>query len=237
MSSGSPGRVAAEQQGGHGGGLHDPLEVVHHRQLHPRVGTARAQAGGDVDRLDGVVGIEQVAHPITVPNRQERLDHRHQPPLRQVGDGAPGGLQRRRRARVAQTDPGEHLAALEAAGLDLRGRVAGEPVVELEGRALQAAAVHRADDDPILQGTHEQQVVQDVGGAEHPVHAGAGDRSAQPVQQLDPAAHGHGVVAHAQAPRGPGGRRRRSAAGRPPAAADDGSGSPRRRRCGQALWL
>ena len=49
------------------------------------------------------------------------------------------------------------------------GAVGREPVVELEGRALQAAAVHRPDDDLALERAEQQQVLEDVGGAEHTV--------------------------------------------------------------------
>ena len=72
--------------------------------------------------------------------------------------------------RVSILPPSRPLAAIS------RGRVGGEAVVELEDRALQAAAVHRADDHLALQGAEQQQVVEDVGGAEHAVDARARER-------------------------------------------------------------
>ena len=72
--------------------------------------------------------------------------------------------------RVSILPPSRPLAARS------RGRVGGEPVVELEDRALEAAAVHRADDHLVLEGAEQQQVVEDVGGAEHAVDARAARR-------------------------------------------------------------
>ena len=81
-------------------------------------------------------------------------------------------LERGHGARVVEADAGQHLAAVEPARRDLGGGVGGEAVVELEGGALQAAAVHRADGDLAVEGAEQQQVVEDVGRAEHAVDAG-----------------------------------------------------------------
>jgi hypothetical protein len=45
----------------------------------------------------------------------ERLDHRHEPVLGELGHRASRGLEGRDRARVVEVDAGEHLAALEPA--------------------------------------------------------------------------------------------------------------------------
>ena len=75
-------------------------------------------------------------------------------------------------AGVAVVDAEQHLAALEPARGDARGVVAGEPVVHRPGGAVEAAAVHRADDDLVLERAEQQQLLDDVGRAEHAVDVG-----------------------------------------------------------------
>jgi hypothetical protein len=128
----------------------------------------------------------------------EGLDHGHQPPSRQVVDGSRAGLQRRRRRRVVGVDAQQHLAALPACRLDAGGRAAGEPVVDLEHRSGQPAAVHGADDHLALQRTEQQEVLQDVGGTQHAVDARSPERDDQPLQQLPAVGHRQGVRADAQ---------------------------------------
>ena len=120
----------------------------------------------------------------------------------QLGHGPGAGLHGGGGGRVVQVDAEQHLAAVEAHRGDGRRVVAGEPVVDLEGGAGQAAAVHRPDDHLVLERAEQQQVLEDVGGAEHAVHAGPGQRQRQPVQQVGPAGHGHRPVPTARsAPR------------------------------------
>ena len=128
----------------------------------------------------------------------ERLDHRHEPPLGESGDGVAARLEGRRRAGVVERDAGQHLAAVEPVGGDGVGVVGGEPVVELEDGALQAAAVHRPDDDLVVEEAGEQQVLEHVGGAEHAVDTGPLERRGEPVEQRRPGGHGAGVVPHGE---------------------------------------
>ena len=74
----------------------------------------------------------------------QRLDHRHQLVLGQLGHGLRAGVQGRRGAGVLVVDAQQHLPALEPARLDAGGVVAGEAVVHRPGGAVEAAAVHRA---------------------------------------------------------------------------------------------
>ena len=141
------GDLAAEQQRGQGGGGHDPLHVLHHRDLEPGVGRRRAQAGGDGEGPDHRLGRQVVADAAVHAVRDERLDHGHQLPAGQVGHGLGARLHGGRGGRVVGVDPEQHLAAVEAHPRDRRGVVPGEPVVDLEDRPGQAAPVHRADDD------------------------------------------------------------------------------------------
>ena len=191
--------------------------------------------GGDRVGAHHGVGGQLVADPAVDAVGDERLDHGHQPVPGQVADRVRARLERRDRGRVVRVDAGEHLAALEAGVRDGLRVVAGEPVVELEHRAGQTAAVHRADDDLVVQRAEQQQVLEDVRGAEHAVHAGPRQRQHQPVEQVDAVAHGERAAAGGAARRGPGGRRRSSSAGRGRRAARWGGGaSPRPRRSRRA---
>jgi hypothetical protein len=99
---------------------------------------------------------------------------------------------------VVGVDPEQHLAALEPGPLDGCGVVRREAVVDLEDRARQAAAVHRADRDLALQSPHQHQVLEDVGGAQHAVHPGTRERQGEAVQQPAAVGHRQAVVARAQ---------------------------------------
>ena len=77
------------------------------------------------------------------------------------------------------------------------GVVTGELVVQFERCALQSAAVHRTEHHLALQRTEQQQVLDDVRAAEQPVDPWTGQRGLQPVQQVDPVAHGQRPVADA----------------------------------------
>ena len=115
---------------------------------------------------------------------------------------------------VLRIDAQQHLAALEARPRHGRGVVPGEPVVDLEDRAGEPAAVHRADDDLAVECAHEQQVLDDVGGAEHPVDARTRERLGQPPEQLPAGRPWPARPRRRAAHRGPGGRRRPASAGR-----------------------
>jgi hypothetical protein len=88
---------------------------------------------------------------------------------------------------------------------DRGGVVAGEPVVDLESRAGETTAVHRPDDDLVVERAEQEQVLEDVGGAEDAVDAGTRESEAEPVEQLDPVGHGERVVAYTQRHRAPDG--------------------------------
>ena len=83
---------------------------------------------------------------------------------------------------------------------DAGGVVAGEPVVHRPGGAVEAAAVHRADDDLVLERAEQQQLLDDVGGAEHAVDVGVAQRLDQPGEQRAPVGHRHRVAAGGQRP-------------------------------------
>ena len=72
--------------------------------------------------------------------------------------------------RVSILPPSRPRAAMSSA------RVGGEPVVELEHGALQAAPVHRPDDDLALQGPSSSRSSRMSGVAEDAVDAGPGQR-------------------------------------------------------------
>lgn len=76
--------------------------------------------------------------------------------------------------------------------------MAGEAVVELEARALEAAAVHRAHDDLVVESAEQQQVVEDVGGGEDAVDAGPVECQAEPFQQVGAVGHGELAVPDAE---------------------------------------
>ena len=154
--------------------------------------------GGDHDRADHRLGRQVVAGPAVDPVRDERLDHGHQGVRGEVADRVGAGLHGRGGGRVVRVDAEQHLAAVEAHLLDGRGVVAGEPVVDLEDGPGQAAAVHRADDHLVVERAEQQQVLDDVGGAEHAVDAGPGQGQRHPLEQVGPVGHGHRPVPGAQ---------------------------------------
>ena len=106
--------IAAEQQRRQRRRVHDAVELVDDGQLEPRVGARGAEPGGDVDRLDRRVGVELVDDPAALARREERLDHRHDLVLGELGDGLRARLERRDRAGVVEADAGQHLAAVDA---------------------------------------------------------------------------------------------------------------------------
>ena len=222
--------VAAEEEAGQRRGVEHALHLVDDRQLQPGAGAGGAEAGRDVDRVDDRVGVEEVLDPVRRrAHRHERLDHGHQAVPREGAHGRTAGLERGSGAGLVERDAGEHLAAVEAVGGDRVGVVGGEPVVELEGGALQATTVHRADDDLVVEQAGEQEVLEDVGGAEHPVDPGALQGRREPLEQVRARGHGAGVVADGERPAGRvvGGDER--GAGRRRSARCGGGAPPRRR--------
>ena len=149
----------------------DRLGVVARRHLQPRVGAGRAQPAAIVTARDSdgrVLAQEQGP----VAPRARRAAARPSPP-------DPG-----RRARLTAWRTASMVVAVPASvssmrssilppsrptGGDARRVVPGEPVVHRPGGAVEAAAVHRADDDLVLERAEEQQLLDDVGGAEHAV--------------------------------------------------------------------
>ena len=224
------GGIAAEQQGRQRGRLHDAVHLVDDRQLHPGVGGRGTQALADVHRLDHRVGAQVVADLAVHPCRHERLEHRDQPVGGELVDGPGARLQRRYRARIAEVDAAQHLSAVHPRrGGGGRGG-SRHPVVEFELCACQAAAVHRREHHLVLERAEQQQVVEDVGGRQHPVHARIGQRCAQPVEQIGAAVHGGRADLRHRGHRAPGGRRRRSSACRCRELPDGWCASARRAR-------
>ena len=72
----------------------------------------------------------------------------------------------------------------------------------------QPAAVHRAEDDLAVERPEQQQVLDDVGGAEDAVHAGPRRADDEPLEQLGPVGHRQRSVPARRARRAPGGRPR-----------------------------
>ena len=72
------------------------------------------------------------------------------------------------------------------------GSGCGHPVVEFELGAGQAAAVHRREHHLVLERAKQHEVVEDVGGGKHAVHAGVGERGPQAVEQVGAAVHRRG---------------------------------------------
>ena len=156
------------------------------------------------------LGRQVVADPAVHAVGDERLDHGHQAVPGEGADGLRAGRDGRSGRRVVGVDAHQHLAALEAHPADRLGVVAGEAVVDLEHRAGQAATVHRADHDLALERAEEQEVLDDVGGAEDAVHARSRQRDRQAL-----AAAGAGRPSRARRRRPAGSRAR---CGRPPPA-------------------
>jgi hypothetical protein len=102
--------------------------------------------------------------------------------------------------RVGRVDPAQHLAAVEPVFDDGPRVVRREPVVEFEYRALQAAAVHRAEDHLAVERAEQQQVLDHVRRTEHAVDAGTTERRDETPQQLAAVRHGQRIAAHAQCP-------------------------------------
>ncbi len=108
------------------------------------------------------------------PACDERFDHGDQLPLAEGGYRLRACLHGRSRRRVIRLDPQQHLPAIEPHPRD-RGRVVpGEPVVDLEHRADEAAPVHRTDHHLALESAEQQQVLKHVGGAENAADAWPG---------------------------------------------------------------
>jgi len=110
-------------------------------------------------------------------------------------DGLGGALQRGGGAGVGEVDAHEHLGEVQVAGDHGVHVVGGVPVVHLEARAAQAAAVHRADDDLLVEQAEQGEVVDHVGGREHAVDAGAAERDREALEQVVAVGHGRRVGA------------------------------------------
>ena len=110
------------------------------------------------------------------------------------------GLQRRGRPGVVVGDAQQDLAAVEPGVGDARRVVGGHPVVQLPARALQPAAVHRAEGELAVERAEERQLLQHVGAAEHAVDAGVGEGHEQPVEQAAAIGHRERVVTDAEHP-------------------------------------
>ena len=90
-------------------------------------------------------------------------------------------------------DAHHHLAAIEARRPDAVRGVGRESIIELEAKAGQAATVHGAKDDLVLQGAEQRQVVDDVGRAQDAIDPGPFECQQQPPQQLAAVGHRHRV--------------------------------------------
>ncbi|SII00422.1 Uncharacterised protein [Mycobacteroides abscessus subsp. abscessus] len=154
-----------------------------------------AEALGDPDRGDDGFGGEDVAHPIVGPFVEEGFDHHRDVLGCTVVDGAGVGFERRCGRRVTEVDPQQGLREVDAVAGHAGGGVTGEAVVDLEGRAGEAAAVHRPDGELAFEAAEEREVVEDVGSAEDAVDAGTGECRGEPVEEVLAVGHGQPVVA------------------------------------------
>ena len=171
-------------------------------QLEPGVRRAAPQRLSDADRADDGLLAEVVDDPSALPPGDEGLDHRVQPALGQGVDGLGAGLQGRGTGRVCVVDAGEHLAAIEVGGLDALGVVGAEAVVHLEGGPLEADPVHGAPHELAVQSAQERQVLDDLGGSQEPVDAGAGQRRHAALEEVLSVGHRQGPLAGSQGPAG-----------------------------------
>ena len=109
---------------------------------------------------------------IAISRRSARL-------LTALGAGLERGRRRRdRQGRCAATSfrPGSRL-------VDCLGVVASEPVIDLEAGAGETTAIHRPDDDLVLEGAEQQQILDDVGRPEDAVDARALERDTKSAEQ------------------------------------------------------
>ena len=159
---------------------------------------AGAQPGRDAHGPHGGVGGQVVHGPPVARRRHERLDHDRHPGGVRGRDGAGVRLEGGERPGVVEVDAQQGLGEVEAVAHDRLDVVPGEPVVHLEAGVAQAAAVHRPDDHGVVEDAEEGEVVDDVGGGEHAVHARGGERRGEPVEQGVAVGHRHRVGADAE---------------------------------------
>ena len=125
----------------------------------------------------------------------EGLDHRDQPGPVELGDRLTALLEGGHRAGIAQIEPEQHLRAFEARLDRPLYVITGVPVIDLERCTLQAAAVHRREDELVLQRTEQKEVFGDVGGREQSIDTRPGQCGQQALEQLGAIGHGRGFAA------------------------------------------
>ena len=187
--------IAAQQQDGHGGRRGHLGHARSRRDLEPRVGTARAEPRCDRDDANEllVAGVE-VGAALGVGEIGKRLDHAQQALVRQRRRDRAAHLDRARDARVGELDAQQQLAAVESGGGDVVGVVRRHPVVELPARALDAAAVDRAEGQPAVERAQPRELLEDVGAGHDAIDAGHRQAAQQVGQQRAPIGHGERVV-------------------------------------------
>jgi GntR family transcriptional regulator len=174
--------LTPEQQDRQGRRGQDLFHVVHDRQLEPGVGRSPAEPGSDGDRPDNRLSRQVVAHPPVHPVGDERLHQRHEAPFGELVHRVGARFHGRGGRGVARVDAEQHLPAVEARPGDRRRVVPGEAVIDFEGRPGQPAAVHRADDDLVVEHAEQQQLLEDVGRPQHAVDTGPGQDQGQPFE-------------------------------------------------------
>ena len=90
---------------------------------------------------------------------------------------------------VVVGDAQQYLAAVEPVGRDRRRAVGGHPVVELPLRADDAASVHRAEHQPVVECVEHGKVFGSVGARQHTVDLWIGEGCEQCLEES--AAVGH----------------------------------------------
>lgn len=163
----------------------------------PGVRGGSAQAGGDRDRGDHGIRGEVVDDAALPPGAQEGFEEDRQAGAGGGGHRVGGLLQCADGGGVLPVHPDEELGGIEAVAHHPADIVAGETVVHFEDRAAQAAAVHGADGDSVVEDAEEGEVFDDVGGAEHAVHTGTGQGEGEPLQQVEAVGHRELIAADA----------------------------------------
>ena len=116
-------RVAAQQQRGQRRRLHHPRHARRRPAASARCRHCCARARRRCAWTGSPrSGSRRLRHPAVDGDGHERLDHRHQPVLGELGSRPGRCLQGRDRARVVEADAGQHLAAVEAPCRDRRRR-------------------------------------------------------------------------------------------------------------------
>src|SRR5690625_4407636 len=85
---------------------------------------------------------------------------------------------------IVEVHPQQAFGEVEPVTNNTVDVITGESIIHFEDRALQTATIHRPDDDLVIQRPEKSKVINDVGGAQYPIHTGARQSDDQPVQEI-----------------------------------------------------